>query len=44
MKMLLIRNQIIKAGSTNSAAGKQTMDWNDENIRADGGAHASANW
>jgi hypothetical protein len=44
MKMFLIKNQTIKVGATNSAAGKQATNWNDEIIRGDGGAHAIADW
>ncbi|HXI69996.1 MAG TPA: hypothetical protein VNN22_06525 [Verrucomicrobiae bacterium] len=41
--MSLIKNQLIKVGGSNSAAGKQAADWNDENIQVDGGAYAITN-
>jgi hypothetical protein len=44
MKIFLIKNQTSKVGGTNSAAGMQATNWNDEIMRVDGGAHAIADW
>ncbi len=40
--MFLIKNYIIEVGGADSVAGKLATNWNDENIRINGGAHTGA--